>query len=123
MDKYSLYGIELIEDDSTLENFAKSLCKNLDIQYIGYCNYEDFASEAMDYVEESIKHDLSRTAIDYENLMYKYRNEFVDLLYIMENNGYELDKYQIHFFGEKAKESFETLLYIYINLHFTSIFK
>lgn len=118
MANYLLYGTKLIEDDSTLEKFARSVCSNLDIHYTGETNYDDYKDEMMDYIEESIRDDISRTDIDYEELMYNYRNEIGDLLYEMDSNGYEIREQPLFFFGEKAKESFETLLYKYISINF-----
>jgi hypothetical protein len=119
MSNYLLYGTELIKDDSTLQLFAKSLCNNLDIHYTGDSNYEDFKETSMDYVEEHLKDDISRTSINYEELMYKFRNELGDLLYEVENHGYELQ--DIFFYGDKAQTSFNDVVYNYIYIHFDEL--
>lgn len=121
MSKYLLYGTKLINNDITLEEFAKSVCNNLDIHYSGDSGYDDFKEQSMNYIEDHINDDISRTDIDYEELMYKYRNELGDLLYEMENNGYELSSQTICFFGDDTQKSFSELLYKYIEIHFDEL--
>lgn len=121
MSNYLLYGTEIIKDDSTLDAFAQSICNNLDIHYTGDSNYEDFKEESMGYIEEHINDDISRTDINYAELMYQYRKELGDLLYEMENNGDEISGYVISFFDDKAKTCFEALLLKYIDIHFDTL--
>ncbi len=123
MANYLLYGIKMIDDDSSMESFAKSLLNDLDKDYEinrNTCNDEEFKERMLEAVEESIKYDLSRTDIDYQNLMEKYAKDIGQLLFDMENNGYDLSSIQLSFF-DKAQESFERLLYIYIDIHFEEL--
>ncbi len=114
----------MINDDSCMECFAKSLLKDLDKDYEidrNVCHdEEEFKEKMLKAVEESIKDDLSRTHIDYQNLMEKYVKDIGQLLFDMENNGYDLSSIQLSFF-DKAQESFERLLYIYIDIHFEEL--
>lgn len=124
MANYLLYDMKIIEDDSCMESFAKSLLNDLDKDYgidRNACNNEEeFKEKMLEAVEESIKDDLSRTDIDYQNLMEKYAKDIGRLLFDMENNGYDLSSVQLSFF-DKAQESFERLLYIYIDIHFEEL--
>lgn len=99
MSDYLLYSTKLAENDNTLEDFAKYICKNLDIHYDGYSSYDEFKDETMDYIQEYIREDINKTDIDYEKLMYKYRGEIGDIMYELENQGYENYGSSIFFFG------------------------
>ena len=114
--QYLLYGNKLIDNDNTLKDFAKSLCAGVPITDL---NKDSFKDEFMDSVTEIINDDISRTDIDYEYLMHKYRFEIGDLLYESENHDYNLPK--IKFFGEKAEESFNYIINVYIGIHFTEL--
>ena len=124
MANYLLYDLKMIEDDSCMESFAKSLLKDLDKDY--QINREDcdsdgeFEEKMLDAVYESIQDDLSRTDINYQELMEKFAKDIGQLLFDMDNHGYNLSSIQLSFF-DKAKESFETLLYRYIQIHFDEL--
>lgn len=124
MSDYLLYDMKMIEDDSCIENFAKSLLKNLDKDYeIERANCDsdgEFEERIFDAVYECIHDDLSRTDIDYQNLMERYAKDIGQLLFDMENEGYNLSDIQLSFFYN-AQESFETLLYRYIQIHFDKL--
>lgn len=124
MSNYMLYDMKMIEDDSCIESFAKSLLKDLDKDYeidrSSFDNEEEYKDEIMEAVNNSIHDDLSRTDIDYINLMEKYSKDIGRLLYDMENNGYDLVSITLSFF-DKAQESFEMLIYRYIEIHFEEL--
>ncbi len=124
MANYLLYGIKVINDDSCMECFAKSVLKDLDKDYEidrNSCNdNEEFKEKMLEAVEERIKYDLSRTDIDYQDLMEKYAKDIGQLFFDMENNGYDLSSIKLSFF-DKAQECFERLLYIYIDIHFKEL--
>lgn len=126
MANYLLYDIKMIDDDSCMECFAKSLLNGLDEDYgidRNLCNdEEEFKEKMLEAVEECIKDDLSRTDIDYSYLMEKYAKDIGQLLFDMENNGYDLSFIQLSFFN-RAQESFERLLYRYIDIHFEELKK
>lgn len=119
-----LYDLKMIEDDSCMENFAKSLLKDLDKDYEinrnSFYDDEEYKDKIMESVYNSIHDDLSRTDIDYINLMEKYSKDIGRLLYDMENHGYELSSVTLSFF-DKAQESFEMLIYRYIEIHFEEL--
>ena len=124
MANYLLYDMKMIDDDSCMENFAKSLLKDLDKDYeIDRKNCDsdgEFEERVIDAVYECIHDDLSRTDIDYRDLMERFAKDIGRLLYDMENNGYDLSNIQLSFF-DNAQESFETLLYRYIQIHFDEL--
>ena len=103
MSNYKLYNLKMIEDDSCMESFAKSLLKDLDKDYEIDRSYfddeEEYKDEIMEAVHSSID-DLSRTDIDYINLMEKYSKDIGQLLYDMENNGYDLSSIILSFFDK-----------------------
>lgn len=118
MSRYSLYGTKLIEDDSTLESFAKSVIKlvdtndieDLEKRYNKEFGDTEFEDVFMDRVEEILEHDISRTDIDYPALMEKYSTEIGPLLYDIENHGGNLESVGLTFFGEKAAAAFNRLV-------------
>ena len=114
--KYLLYGENLIENDSTLKDFCKSLCNGVPKENI---NKDNFKEEFLNLVEQIIVDDISRTDIDYEYLMYKYRMELIDLMYELDNRGYNTPL--IGFFGQDAKNSFNRMVYDYIQVHFDEL--
>lgn len=124
MANYELYGTKMIEDDSTLENFAKSLLTDLDkacgIDHNDCDNDEEFEDRMIDAVYDCIHDDLARTDIDYVELMERFARDIGQLLYDMDNHGYDLSSVQLSFF-DKAQESFETMLYRYIQIHFNDL--
>lgn len=123
MSEYRLYGDQLIEDDNTLRAFVKSLIKSLDIQPDAGCDFEAFKDNCMDLVQSFMADDLSRTDIDHEKLMHRWRYELGDLFYELENHGYELSKCPLHFFGSAAKESLEFCIRMYMDYHFEELAK
>lgn len=116
MSDYLLYGNELIKNDSTIKDFAKSLCDGVPRENL---NEEDFKDRTIDLVSEILRDDISRTNINYENLMYKYRSELGDILYEIENNGYEVPP--VKFFGKEAESSFNYIVIAYIDIHFDEL--
>lgn len=118
MKDYKLYGTELIQNDNTLKDFANCIYNNCSMGEIMESGEErkDFI---MELVEESLKDDISRTNIDYEELLYKYRSEIGDLLYEIENNGLEIP--EITFFGKNTEQCFNELIYQYIDLHYDEL--
>lgn len=116
MSNYKLYKECLIKNDSTLKDFAQSVINNLGISFNNDKNYEDFKDESIDIINEHITDDISRTDIDYEDLLYRYRSELGDILYGIDNNGYNIPT--ISFFGEDAQYFFNEILYYYINIYF-----
>ncbi|MDF2879646.1 MAG: hypothetical protein K0R54_203 [Clostridiaceae bacterium] len=116
MNKYLLYGDKLIKNDNTIKDFAKSLCNGVPTENLSKDNFKD---EFMDLITEILKDDISRTDINYEDLMYKYRSELGALLYEIENHGHYMPL--IKFFGEEARESFNYIINEYIDIHFEEL--
>lgn len=117
MSEYILYGTKMIENDDTMKDFAESIIGNIQIDDLKeLCKDNDFEDKLNEAVWEHLTDDISRTDIDYEQLMYKYRGELGDLLYNMENHGYELEYYPLHFYGEATEKCFNTLMTEYISL-------
>lgn len=123
---YTLFGFNLVEDDSTLENFAKSFCKGIKIPEGKSIQDEEVKEDVLHTFWECITNDLRMTDINYETLMYRYRYEIGNLLYDMENHGYDpvwdTSSRAIYFFGEEARDSFEILLMRYIEIHYDELF-
>ena len=128
MAKYTLYGTKMIKNDSSMESFAKSLLQNLDMDYqINHEKYdsdrfEDINDKKLSAVYQFIHDDLSRTDINYQELMERFARDIGQLLYDMENLGYDFSGFNLSFF-DNAKESFETLLYTYIQIHMDELTK
>lgn len=125
MANYLLYDIKMIDDDSCMESFAKSLLKEIDKDYEIHRNEYDsdeFKEEILDAVYESIQNDLSRTDIDYQELMKRFTKDIGQLLYDMESHGYDLSSTTISFY-DNAQKSFEMFLYRYIEIHFEELEK
>ena len=126
MSNYLLYDLKMIEDDSCMDSFARSLLRDLDKDYEiergNFDNEEEYKDEIMEAVYNSIHDDLSRTDIDYINLMEKYAKDIGQLLYDLENHSYDLSAITLSFFDQSQK-SFETLLYKYIEIHFEELSK
>lgn len=106
---YILYGEKLIENDNTLEEFAQCIIDNIEVNELEGLTAEEYKDTFMDLAEGIIKDDLERTNINYQELMKKYASEIGQLLYDMENNGYDMQCVNISFF-DKAKESFQFML-------------
>jgi len=116
MSEYLLYGNKIIENDNTIKDFAKSICNGVLTDNL---NKEDFKDGFIDLVREILQDDVSRTDINYEELMYKYRSELGDLLYEIENHGGEMPL--VKFFGEGIENSFNSLVREYIEIHFDEL--
>lgn len=121
MRNYKLYGEKLIENDSALDKFAKSLLKgvvtdDLKSQYNKFLSNKENNFEEMldDLLSESLTDDISRTDINYEELLEKYSSSIGEVLFKMENNGYDIKNFSITFFGEHSKDTFEYLITGYI---------
>ena len=126
MAEYKLYGETLIENDETMDAFARSVMKNVPEEYVAEAaknivcregnnepeeEYDSvYDDEYMRVVDEIVVHDIGRTDIDYSELMCRYAGEIGVLLCDMENHGAELSNFPLHFYGEGAKESFERLI-------------
>lgn len=118
MSNYFLYGEKMIKDDSTLEKFAQCIIDGVpedDLEEIKQrYNVEDndreYEEEYMQRVRDILYDDISRTDIDYSELMERFAPELGNLLYDMENHGYDLSALRLTFFGEKVGECFNKLV-------------
>ena len=118
MSNYFLYGEKMIKDDSTLEKFAQCIIDGVpedDLEDIKQrYNVEDddreYEDEYMQRVRDILYDDISRTDIDYSELMERFAPELGSLLYDMENHGYDLSALRLTFFGEKVGECFNKLV-------------
>lgn len=118
MSNYFLYGEKMIKDDSTLEKFAQCIIDGVpedDLEDIKQrYNVEDddreYEDEYMQRVRDILYDDISRTDIDYSELMERFAPELGNLLYDMENHGYDLSALRLTFFGEKVGECFNKLV-------------
>jgi hypothetical protein len=117
--KYLLYGDQMIKNDGTMKDFAKSVCDGVPTDGLDKKDLENFKDEFIDLVCEILKNDISRTDINYEDLMCKYRSELGGLLYEIENHGGNMPL--IKFFGEEAEDSFNYLIKEYIDIHFNEL--
>lgn len=121
MSNYKLYGENLIKDDSTFQKFAESLLngiitKELKEEYEKFTNEKENNFEELleELIESSLIDDISRTDINYEKLMQKYSFEIGEVLFILENNGYDIKTIALTFFGDDCKQVFEFLMEGYI---------
>jgi hypothetical protein len=119
MSNYLLYGQKLIEKDDTMKDFAESIIKSIPKDDLN-SSTEDLEEIYMGRVNDILIDDISRTNIDYEELMCRYAPEIGELLYNMENHGSDLDAVSIHFFGSEAEKSFNYLMteYIYLKVFY-----
>jgi len=108
MSNYLLYGQELISNDATLKDFAESMVNNR-----GAPEVLDDLEDYYEAIRVALFEDISRTDIDYVELMYKYRGEIGEILYCCDNYD-DVDYRKIEFFGEGAKVSFNYLVLCYI---------
>lgn len=115
MNTYMLYGTKMIENDTTLKDFASCIYNNISME-IKIDDPEERKDYILEMTEEILKDDISRTDIDYEELLYKYREELGDLFYKMWNRDYAIPP--IEFFGEGAKQFFNDIVYYYIAVHY-----
>lgn len=115
MNTYMLYGTKMIENDTTLKDFASFIYNNISME-IEMDDPEERKDYILEMTEEILKDDISRTDIDYEELLYKYREELGDLFYKMWNRDYVIPT--IKFFGEGAKQFFNDIVYYYIVVHY-----
>lgn len=118
MANYLLYGDKMIEDDSTLEKFAQCIIDGVpedDLEDIKQrYNVEDddteYEDEYMQRVRDILYDDIGRTDIDYSELMERFAPELGNLLYDMENHGYDLSTLELTFFGGKTGACFNKLV-------------
>lgn len=142
MNEYLLYGEKIVKNDATLKDFAASVLNQaLDVMYLN--RSEEFHTKG-DYVKwlvnmnsdivqdqerdnledmavQILEDDVSRTDIQYPELLEKYKGEIGPLLYDMDNNGYDMP--QIKFFGEGAETFFNQLIIAYMGIHLYDILK
>lgn len=115
MSNYLLYGYRMIQNDNTLHDFARCVYENCLME-----TYIEDSYDRRDYIletaEKILDDDISRTDIDYEDLLYKYRNELGDLFYRMWDKDYTIPT--IVFLGEGAQGFFNDIVYYYIALHY-----
>jgi hypothetical protein len=119
MSKYLLYGNKIVEKDDTMKDFAESIVKGV-LQDDLDSSTEDLEEIYMERVKDILIDDISRTDIDYEELMCRYASEIGKLLYDMENHGGDLNSISLHFFGDGAKDCFNSLMceYIYLKIFY-----
>lgn len=118
MSNYKLYGEIMIEDDSTLESFAMSIIKKIpedDLEdakgrFINNPDDGEYKQEFMTRVRGMLSQDISRTDIDYPALMKKYSTEIGNILFDMDNSGYDLSAIELSFFGDKARRCFNIIV-------------
>lgn len=117
MANYLLYGDKMIEDDSTLEKFAQCIIDGVpeyDLEEVKqrYNTDDDteYEDEYMHRVRDILYDDISRTDIDYSELMERFAPELGSLMYDMENHGYDLSTLGITFFGKNAGDCFNKLV-------------
>ncbi len=118
MANYLLYGNKMIEDDSTLEKFAQCVIdgvpeddlEDIKQRYNVVDDDTEYEDEYMQRVRDILYDDISRTDIDYSELMERFAPELGNLLYDMENHGYDLSALRLTFFGEKVGECFNKLV-------------
>lgn len=103
-----------------LKSLQNQFSKNLQITYSGVSKYEDFKIESLINIFCFLRDDVSRTDVNYEELMYKYRFDIGDLLYEMDNVNYS-SLVNVNFFGTEAKTSFENLMNAYCDIHFEKL--
>lgn len=115
--EYLLYGMKMVSSDKTMKDFAKSILKMVPTHDLQGLDSEDYHDTLLERIWDMLNDDISRTDINYENLMYKYCSELGELLYEIENNGYDKGDYPVCFFGEKAQDSFNSLVYAYIRIY------
>lgn len=115
MSKYFLYGDSIIGNDDTLKDFARCIYENCPMEAV-IEDCEERKDFILDCVEGILEDDISRTDIDYAELLFKYRNEFGDLFFLMWDRGYQIPT--IEFLGEAAKEFFNDIVYYYVLVHY-----
>ena len=69
--------------------------------------YED---EYMQRVRDILYDDISRTDINYSELMERFAPELGNLMYDMENHGYDLATLGLTFFGKECEYCFNKLV-------------
>ena len=108
----------MIEDDSTLEKFAQCIIDGMPEDDLEEAkkryNEEDddteYEDEYMQRVRDILYDDISRTDIDYSELMGRFAPELGDLMYNMENHGYDLSTLGLTFFGKNVGDCFNKLI-------------
>lgn len=119
MSKYLLYGDTIIENDETLKNFARCVYNNCPMEAANIEDGEERRDFILDFVEGILEDDVSRADIDYEDLLYRYRNELGDLFFLMWDKGYSVPSPE--FLGDGAKEFFNDIVYYYIAVHYDKL--
>ena len=123
---YMLHGMNMVEDDSSLCAFAKSITKDIIADYeIVRKDTEsdtDYYDRVIDAVSDRINNELCQTNIKYDDLMERYAEEIGRLLYDMENCGYQLECLNLSFF-DNTNEVFNILLEKYIAIHYGELFE
>ena len=115
MNTYMLYGTKMIENDDTLNDFASCIYSSIPME-ISTEDPEERRDYILEMTEKILEDDISRTDIDYEGLLYKYRKELGDLFYRMWDRGYAIPT--MEFLGEGAKQFFNDIVYYYIVVHY-----
>lgn len=115
MNTYMLYGTKMIENDATLKDFASCIYNNIPLE-IETDDPEERRDYILEMVEEILQDDISRTDIDYEGLLCKYKDELGDLFYRMWDRDYTIPT--MEFLGEGAKQFFNDIVYYYIVVHY-----
>jgi predicted ester cyclase len=126
MAEYRLYGRQLIANDKTLRDFSLSLLKNIYVEFPdGFDEDEkilDVKDEVMERVSNYLSKDISRTDIDYRDLLVKYRGEIGDVMYQLEMQLRDpmlvLENFS---FIKNTQYTFEKLVYYYIFVHFEEL--
>lgn len=109
------YGTKMIENDTTLKNFASCIYNNIPME-VETEDHEERRDYILEMAEEILEDDINRTDIDYEGLLYKYREELGDLFYRMWDRDYVIPT--MEFLGEGAKQFFNDIVYYYIVVHY-----
>lgn len=112
---YVLYGQKLVDDDSSLDAFAKCIYDSLPIEAIDVDpDSEEFNDRVLELAHIAIYDDLSRTKVDYKQLLFRYAPEIGVLLYNMDNYSISLSVIEESGFFTYADETFNFLLEKYI---------
>lgn len=115
MSNYLLYDEKMINDDTSLDSFARCVYRNCPMEAI-IDDSEGRRDFILQTVEGILEDDISRTDIDYEGLIYKFRRELGDLFYQMWDRGYKIPT--MVFLGEETKQFFNDIVYYYIAVHY-----
>ncbi len=120
MSTYMLYGTKMVENDATLKDFAFCIYGNIPME-VSIENPEERKDYILETAKNLLEDDISRTDIDYENLLYKYRGELGDLFYRMWDRDYPIPA--MEFLGDGAIRFFNDIVYYYIVVHYEEFAK